>query len=352
MTSQSCQRGPESAHVNYKGPCHTAVCRHSSSLLGCNLEPPNKHGGQSKPVPSSAVGSSWVTGLLRMLLLLLWYMPVAGGLEVKTEERQMVFLHDNVTVLCKIPGSPCLDITTVGIIWSRKKEWNESETSVYQFYGSHREAIRPGANVSLLGLERGDASLLLPRIELSEAGEYRCKLVVTPQKAEGTTRLDVVASPAMKLFVKPATERNGEEQHVICKLDGFYPEAFDVKWGKSTLNDPHFQAITEGIVTGPTVRNDDGTFSVTSSLALRPALEDHGNTFFCVVSHKSLLDSKRLSVMLPEKRPVEIYFTIVGPCVLLALVLALVIVYCLWRWSSGRVRQENKDFYAAEMLSS
>lgn len=111
----------------------------------------------------------------------------------------------------------------------------------------------------------------------------------------------LAASPAVKLFVKPATEGNGEEEHVICKVDGFYPAAIDIKWEESTLNDPHFRAITEGIITGPVVRNDDGTFSVTSSLALKPALKDHGNTFTCVVSHRSLLDSKRLSVTLPEK---------------------------------------------------
>ncbi|XP_036025764.1 natural cytotoxicity triggering receptor 3 ligand 1 [Onychomys torridus] len=333
MTSQSCQRGRESAGRSYRGPCHTAVCSQASSLRGRNLEPPNKYGGQSKLVQSSTVGSSWVAecqaGLLRMLLLslLLWCMPMAGGLEVKTTEMtQMAFLHDNVTIPCKIPGSPHLNITTVGIIWSWKKEQNESEVSIYEFYGNHEKVFRPGASVSLWGLEWGDASLHLPRIELSEAGEYQCKLVVTPEKAEGTARLDVVASPATKLFVKPATVRNGEDQHIICELDGFYPEAFDLKWEKSTLNDPNFRVITEGVITGPTVRNDDGTFSVISSLALKPALEGHGNTYSCVVSHRSFLGSKRLSVTLPEKRLMEIYVTIVSPCILLA----LVIVFRLW----------------------
>ncbi|ERE69668.1 olfactory receptor [Cricetulus griseus] len=116
-----------------------------------------------------------------------------GGLEVKTaEETQIVFLHANVTVPCEIPGSPHLDIKTVGIIWSFKNVWNESEVPIYELYGNHLKVLRPGANVSLLGLERGDASLHLPRIKLSEAGEYRCKLVVTPEHAEGMTRVDVV----------------------------------------------------------------------------------------------------------------------------------------------------------------
>lgn len=249
-------------------------------------------------------------------------MPKADGLEVKTAEMpQMVFLHDNVTIVCEIPGSPHLDITTVGIIWSLKKEQHEAEVPIYEFYGNHLKAFRPGATVSLSGLKWGDASLHLPRIELSEAGEYLCKLVVTPDQAEGTTRLDVVASPAMALLVK--AERNGEGPHIVCKLDGFYPEDFDIKWERGTLKDSHFQVITDGIVTGPTVKNDDGTFSVTSSLALNPALEDGGIIYHCVVSHRSLPVPKKLSLTLPEKDSMEIYVTIVFPSVLLGLVLLL-----------------------------
>lgn len=111
----------------------------------------------------------------------------------------------------------------------------------------------------------------------------------------------MAAYPAMALFVKAATERNGEGQRIICKLDGFYPEAFDIKWERGTLKDPHFRVITDGIVTGPTVKNDDGTFSVTSSLALTPALEDRGIIYHCVVSHRSLLVPKKLNLTLPEK---------------------------------------------------
>ncbi|XP_012979607.1 natural cytotoxicity triggering receptor 3 ligand 1 isoform X2 [Mesocricetus auratus] len=333
MTSQSCQRGPESAHMPHRGPCHTALRSPGSSPCGCGLRPPKTRGGHGKPVKSSTAGSSWAAACLAVLLGLLWlqHVPVAGVLEVKTAETtQVVSLHDNVTVLCEIPGSPRLDITTVGIIWSLKNERNESEVPIYEFYGNHLKVLRPGANVSLLGLERGDASLHLPSIKLSEAGEYRCKLVVTPEKAEGTARIDVVADPALELFVEPATQRNGER--LICKLDGFYPEAFDIQWERRALKDSHFQVITEGIITGPTVRNDDGTFSVTSSLVLKPALEDHEVIYYCVVSHRSFHVPKKLNVTLPKKGSVEIYVTIVGPCVLLGVVLILTKVFCPWTW--------------------
>lgn len=111
----------------------------------------------------------------------------------------------------------------------------------------------------------------------------------------------LAAYPTIRLFVKPSTVRNDEEEHIICELDGFYPEAFSIKWGKYTLKDSQFQEITEGHVTGPTLKNDDGTFNVSSYLTLRPSLEDRGTTYQCVVLHRSLLVPKRLNVTLSEK---------------------------------------------------
>lgn len=102
----------------------------------------------------------------------------------------------------------------------------------------------------------------------------------------------------MSLSEKPATARGGKEKLIICQLDGFYPEALDIKWMGSALKDSHFQEITEGVVTGPTVKNDDGTFSVTSSLALKPALEDH--MYQCVVWHRSWLMPQSLNVTVFE----------------------------------------------------
>jgi natural cytotoxicity triggering receptor 3 ligand 1 len=87
----------------------------------------------------------------------------------------------------------------VGVIWSLKKDRNESEVQVFEFYGDQQEAVRPGADVFLLGLELGNASLHLPTMELREAGEYRCKVVVTPEKAEGTTRLEIVGESSVKV---------------------------------------------------------------------------------------------------------------------------------------------------------
>lgn len=128
----------------------------------------------------------------------------------------MVFLHDNVTIACKIPGSPRLDIKTVGIIWFGKNELDDSEVKVFEFYGNHLESFRPGAMVSLSGLESGDASLHLPEVQLGEAGEYRCMLVVTPEKAEGKTILEVVGKYSMEV-PRGSDVAGVSGEHVDCQ---------------------------------------------------------------------------------------------------------------------------------------
>ena len=104
----------------------------------------------------------------------------------------MVFLNENATIFCKIPGFPHLDINSMGITWFRKAQVSETEIKLFEFFGDHKVAFRPGANVSPWRLKRGDASLQLPGVQLWEAGEYRCELVVTPQKAQGRVWLEVV----------------------------------------------------------------------------------------------------------------------------------------------------------------
>ncbi|XP_058519278.1 natural cytotoxicity triggering receptor 3 ligand 1 isoform X3 [Ochotona princeps] len=132
------------------------------------------------------------------LLLVLWGVLEAAGFRVEMADRtQTVFLNDNTTIICKIPGSPALDISTVGVVWSVKRKGSEEKVLLFEYYGDHKKAYRPGANISQEKLKNGDASLYLPAVQLSDAGEYFCKVVVTPEKDEKSVQLEVVeGSPA------------------------------------------------------------------------------------------------------------------------------------------------------------
>uniref|UniRef100_A0A671G1N8 Ig-like domain-containing protein n=1 Tax=Rhinolophus ferrumequinum TaxID=59479 RepID=A0A671G1N8_RHIFE len=242
--------------------------------------------------------------MLKLLVLVLdpvlWRtLPSAAFMEVEMVGRtQSVFQNDNATIDCKIPGSPQLDIRIMGVTWFRKNQVNEPESKVFEFFGNHQAAFRPGATVFLWKLKRGDASLQLPGVQLKEAGQYRCEVVITPEKAQGTVWLQVVAKPVCSLFQDPATVKNNEEKHILCKASGFYPEDINITWTKRTPENPQYVEFSEGISTGPPVKNEDGTYNVTSDLSLKSSLEP-SVTVQCEINHISLSTSEKRNFTLP-----------------------------------------------------
>lgn len=293
---------------------------------------------------------SW--DFLRLLLVLIpvaWRtLPAAGVLKVEmAEETQTVFLNDNATISCKVSGSSHLDINIMGITWFRES-LNETEVKVFEFFGNHQEAFGSGAIVSLSGLKTGDASLQLFGIQLREAGRYRCEMVVTPEKAQGTVCLKVVASPVSVLFQDPATVKDNEDKYILCKSSGFYPKDINITWNKWTQEDPQYLEISEGITTGPIVKNKDGTFNVTSRLRLKPSLDHNMTVYQCVVRHISLPTSQRFNFTLPgieseKSTGVRIIVICIGSILVIGLILGL--GYFFWKRVCHRNRTLDNDVY-------
>ncbi|KAM6172705.1 natural cytotoxicity triggering receptor 3 ligand 1 [Erethizon dorsatum] len=246
------------------------------------------HGRRVRSVP-------W--GAVMRLALLCPALTTVGSLEVVVPRRpETVCLNDNVTISCKVPGFPRLDTNIVGVTWSRG-----TGNKVFELFGNNKIVTRTGAKVSPERLQWGDASLQLPGVQLGDAGEYWCRLVVTPQVAEGKVSLEVLAMPTSRVFLEQ-TMGKGKDTYLVCQSSGFYPEAINITWEKWTLNVPQYQRISKDIWTGPTIKNEDGTFNITSSLKICPSLED---MYSCVVWHTSLHTSQRwnftLSVTEAEK---------------------------------------------------
>ncbi|EQB79135.1 Nucleobindin 2 precursor isoform 2-like protein [Camelus ferus] len=103
--------------------------------------------------------------------------------------------------------------------------------------------------------------------------------------------------PVSSLFLEKV--KDNEDRHILCKSTGFYPENINIMWKRWTQKDLQYQEVSEGIITGPTVKNEDGTFNVTSYLSLRPALEDSVTSYQCVVWHVSLLTGQSFNLTLP-----------------------------------------------------
>ncbi|XP_006892139.1 PREDICTED: natural cytotoxicity triggering receptor 3 ligand 1, partial [Elephantulus edwardii] len=229
----------------------------------------------------------------------------AGFLEVEMAgSTQVVTLNANATIFCKIRGYSHLDIKIMGISWYFLKHNSSKEVQLFQFY-SNLEKNRREATVSLRDLARGNASLQLPWVQLEDAGRYRCEVVVTPEKAQGSVSLEVVAYPVSSLLPERAVVKINEEVTLECESHRFYPESINITWVKMTQTDPHAVEISEDVISSHTVKNKDGTLNTTNYLKFKPSLDDNGNIYQCVIRHKLLLTPVRfnftLTVIKPEK---------------------------------------------------
>ncbi|XP_040494797.1 natural cytotoxicity triggering receptor 3 ligand 1 [Ursus maritimus] len=267
------------------------------------------------------------------LLLALWcWPPSTGSLQVEMAgETQTVLLNDNATIVCKVQGPRHLDITIMGVTWFWKHQMSATEVILFQFFGAHRKIVRPGASVPLSRLERGDASLQLPGVQLWEAGEYRCEVVITPHKAVGRVRLEVMAYPVSSLFPEQAMVKENEEQLISCMASGFYPTNISITWKKWTQKDPRYAEVSEDVFTNSITENEDGMFNVTSFLRLKPSLEDNMTIYQCVVWHKSLPTCQRLNFTLTVIEPEKTTYTWVYVFVSAGILIFVLILCISWK---------------------
>ncbi|XP_023575099.1 natural cytotoxicity triggering receptor 3 ligand 1 [Octodon degus] len=223
---------------------------------------------------------------------------VSGSLEVVMQGRtQMVLLNNNVTISCKVSGFRMLDPSTVGIRWCRMDEVSKAEDVVLELYADTKDVRRPGAEVSRERLQFGDASLQLPGVQVWDAGVYQCQVVVPPEMAEGTVSLEVLAPPNCTLVLEQATEKNKESHtsRLLCQCRGFHPEDINITWVKWNHSASQDQVISKGNWTAPVIKNENGTFTITSYLVIN-STEDN---LYCVVRHPSLPTPLRLNITVP-----------------------------------------------------
>lgn len=284
---------------------------------------------------------------LLALVILPWLLWTGLSLQVcslkvqMAGETQIAYMNHNVTIVCKIPDSPHLNIATVGIIWFWMN--NQEEIKVFEYYGNHQKAFRPGATVSLRRLARGDASLQLPAIRLSEAGEYRCELVVTPDKTQGHVWLKVIAYPLMSLLPVPSEVTGHEDRYILCRASWFYPEDINITWRKQTQKELQYQEVSEDVISNFTVKNPDGTFNITSRLKLETSLENNMTSYQCIISHISLNTSKfnltyTLNNTSAELEP-EKTSQLPSICVTITVLILILIAICI---CLNRRKKQNK----------
>ncbi|XP_054826844.1 natural cytotoxicity triggering receptor 3 ligand 1 isoform X2 [Eublepharis macularius] len=157
--------------------------------------------------------------------LLIAVLQHAGTLEVQMGSQMIAFLNQDVWLPCNISGynNHELDIKKMAVTWYLRTPGEKMEKLLYSVVSGEHSSHRRGLQMNESQLKRGNAELFLPQIQLNEEGMYICSVTVTPDKAEGTKIMEIVAQPTVILSPREVTIERGREKTLSCAVVKFYP---------------------------------------------------------------------------------------------------------------------------------
>ncbi|XP_078077512.1 uncharacterized protein LOC144499271 [Mustelus asterias] len=249
-----------------------------------------------------------------------------------------VLLNEDVLLKCKVTGyvGDTIDPQTVGVQWML-----EGQTEVYYFIGGNHEPKRPGANISDNDLLKGDVSLYLSKVQLADEGRYTCKVIITPESAEQTSAMQVLARPNVHLSTQSITIQSGSEGSVRCDVTGFYPQQLDISWIK--ISKWRTENVSSESYTKHFVNNSDKTFNVSSQLRIRATMKDDGDKYRCVVAHSTFPDGFTIESVLSVTKSSNRSHVIAAIIGVMVLCITLAFGIFIWRRCSKGQNQDDEE---------
>ncbi|XP_077130204.1 tyrosine-protein phosphatase non-receptor type substrate 1-like isoform X1 [Ranitomeya variabilis] len=203
-------------------------------------------------------------------------------------------------------------------------------------YDNMLHISRPGLTIDLEAAVMGDASLIISKVNISDKGVYKCRVIYSPHSKVKDIKLDVEAHPIMKIVTKPVIK--DEENTLRCSITGFYPPDITITWlwGAEVL-DTHEMYEPQ--------RQEDGTYNVSSAVVIIPTDDSMNKTCTCRVTHVSLQFpvEKTFHLILTERADVRSsegsadwsYTTFTGLFIAIPVVLLLLVVLLTgWIWKN------------------
>ncbi|KYO43785.1 hypothetical protein Y1Q_0020754 [Alligator mississippiensis] len=143
--------------------------------------------------------------------------PQPGSqLRVMTDPSSQALLGTKARLQCHFDVGGPVALRSLRVTW---KLWDESITQ----YEGGRSWGQAEASMNEMELEKGDASLTLPRVTLADEGLYTCAVGYGAQQQQGSTSLRVLAPPTISLTQCVALA--SAVTSLLCHMGGFYPEA-------------------------------------------------------------------------------------------------------------------------------
>ncbi|XP_039621076.1 tyrosine-protein phosphatase non-receptor type substrate 1-like isoform X2 [Polypterus senegalus] len=179
--------------------------------------------------------------------------------------------HSDVLLPCIFANSR-IELKDVLIVW------RHDDAELIKFDAGQMNPTSRRVQLFVNEIERGNASLLLKDVIISDEGQYECGVVEAPNEEYGSIKFKVTVAPQVilnaSLFVMD------QPGMLECHAEGFYPRDISIKWFRGATSLPFQEA--------PQVRsNPDGTFSVLSVYKYTPSGGTANETVSCQVDHDS-----------------------------------------------------------------
>uniref|UniRef100_A0A667ZMZ4 Ig-like domain-containing protein n=1 Tax=Myripristis murdjan TaxID=586833 RepID=A0A667ZMZ4_9TELE len=208
-----------------------------------------------------------------------------------TEEVRAV-VGENVTLPCQT--EPPKDLQSLTVEWKN----NESYVHLYRHGQDDHDLQQPQyTNRTILSHEdliKGNLSLKLLHVQLSDQGNYTCSVVKLSEKEKITRgHVILIGKHCKSIRGRPSFEKKplASPQASTCESKGWYPEP-ELFW-----LDAEGKLLSAGAP--ETVRGPDGLYTVSSRVTVE---KSHSNSFTCRVQQLSINQSRDTHIHVPGQR--------------------------------------------------
>ncbi|KAM3589940.1 uncharacterized protein V6R79_000316 [Siganus canaliculatus] len=232
-------------------------------------------------------------------------------------------IGDDVTLPCQL--DPVVDATDQIVEWARpdlRPRFVHLRRQGVQLDVEENPSYKGRTSLNENKLKRGDLSLKLVKVKLTDAGKYKCFVPTLDMESVVELVVGSVSSP----HIQVSKVNNGGV--VECKSSGWYPEP-EVVWldaeGK-LLSEPK-----------ETTRGGDGLYTVSSRVTVE---KKHSNGFTCRVQQQNISQTRETRIQVPAdlfmlQLSSAVRFSIVVAVSFMVVVTVFVIVW--------KVAQDNKE---------
>ncbi|XP_073403358.1 uncharacterized protein [Dendrobates tinctorius] len=194
------------------------------------------------------------------------------ALEITVPSSQLGIVQTDVLLPCTFKvEKPPVNLQYLAIFW----HFGDKEIVRYD---SKTKGSTSRFVIDEQAVKRGDVSLTIYNVTVSDEGSYKCTVVYTPDTQEKKIRLNILAVPEVKIQ-KNAVQR-GVASFLQCSITNFYPKDIKVIWLKNG------KILSESAQDDET--NADMTFTRNSSVYVTFLEEPGKPNIACKVEHKYL----------------------------------------------------------------